>query len=368
MQQADLDRWHMARAITLAAQGNGAVEPNPPVGCLIVRGAETIGEGWHRRFGGAHAEIEALRVAGSRARGGTLYVTLEPCCHHGKTPPCTDAIVESGVVRVVAAMRDVFPAVRGRGLEILRQAGIEVVCGVLEDQAARLLAPYAKRVTAGVPWVIAKWAMTLDGKIASRTADARWISSPPARELVHRWRGQVDAIVVGRGTVLADDPQLTARPPGSRVPLRVALDSHAALPLTSQLVKTARQTPLMVVAGPHAPAAKCAALEKAGAEVLHCQSEEYAGRWGELLAELGRRQHTNVLVEGGSQTLGTLLEQRLLDEARVFVAPRLLGGRAAVTPVAGLGAEKVADALALVDPVWQPCGDDLLLIGRVRKD
>lgn len=367
MNQADLDRWHMARAIALAGQGHGSVEPNPQVGCLIARGAEIIGEGWHRRFGGPHAEVEALALAGPRARGATLYVTLEPCCHHGKTPPCTDAILAAGVARVVVAMADPFPAVRGKGLESLRQAGLEVECGVLEESSAALNAAYLKRLATGRPWVIAKWAMTLDGKIASRSADARWISSPAARELVHQWRGMMDAVVVGQGTVRADDPLLTARPPGARVALRVALDSQAALPLESQLVQTARQTPLMIVAGPQAPADRCAALRSAGAEVWVCRGESYADRWAELLDELGRRQLTNVLVEGGGQTLGTLFENQLVDEVRVFVAPRVLGGQAAVSPVAGLGAEKIADALRLVEPRWQPCGDDLLLVGRVAR-
>lgn len=365
MQQADLDRWHMARAIALAAQGQGAVEPNPQVGCLIVRGAEIIGEGWHRRYGGPHAEIEALQVAGPRARGATLYVTLEPCCHHGKTPPCVDAILASGARRVVAAMADPNPLVGGQGLARLREAGLDVVCGVLEAEASRLMAPYVKLLSTGKPWVIAKWAMTLDGKIASRTADARWISSPPSRALVHKWRGEIDAIIVGRGTVVADDPLLTARPSGARVPLRVALDSRAALSLETKLVQTAWQTPLLVVVGPQASADRCQALRRAGAEVLTCRSEAQADRWDELLTELGRRRHTNVMVEGGGQTLGTLFERRSADEVRVFVAPRLLGGETAVTPVAGCGPEKIADALRLIDARWQPSGDDLLLTGRI---
>ncbi|MFZ5831242.1 MAG: bifunctional diaminohydroxyphosphoribosylaminopyrimidine deaminase/5-amino-6-(5-phosphoribosylamino)uracil reductase RibD, partial [Planctomycetota bacterium] len=210
----DLDPWHMRRALELAAEGEGYVEPNPMVGCVIAQGAETLGEGWHRRFGGPHAEIEALRIAGPRAAGATMFVTLEPCCHFGKTPPCTRAVVDAGIRRVVVAIGDPFPAVAGGGLAELRAAGIETTIGVLEAEAAELVAPYLKLLRTGLPWVIAKWAMTLDGKIATHTGVSRWISGPESRAVVHRLRGRVDAIVVGRQTAAIDDPQLTARPPG----------------------------------------------------------------------------------------------------------------------------------------------------------
>ena len=196
----------MQRALELAAQGQGFVEPNPMVGCVIARGAEIVGEGWHRRFGQAHAEIEALYIAGSRARGATLYVTLEPCCHQGKTPPCTRAVLAAGVARVVAAMADPFPQVAGGGLAELRAAGIEVQTGILENEARKLNAPYLKLLSTGRPWVVAKWAMTLDGKIAARSGDSRWISSPASRQLVHQLRGRMDAIIVGRGTAATEIP------------------------------------------------------------------------------------------------------------------------------------------------------------------
>ena len=233
------DLWHMRRALELAAQGQGAVEPNPMVGCVIARGAEILGEGWHRRFGGAHAEVEALKLAGERARGATVYVTLEPCCHHGKTPPCTRAILDAGVARVVAAMPDPFPQVAGGGLAELRAAGIEVQSGVLEEEARKLNAPYLKLLSTGRPWIIAKWAMTLDGKIATAAGDSRWISCLDSRSIVHQLRGRVDAIVVGRGTAAADDPLLTARPPGPRTAMRIVVDTRASLSPQSQLVRTA---------------------------------------------------------------------------------------------------------------------------------
>ena len=242
------------------------------VGCLVARGAEIVGEGWHRRFGQAHAEIEALRIAGARARDATLYVTLEPCCHEGKTPPCTRAVLAAGVARVVAAMADPFPKVAGGGLAKIRAAGVEVECGVLEDEARRLNAPYLKLLSTGRPWIIAKWAMTLDGKIAARTGDSRWISSRASRELVHQLRGRMDAIIVGRGTAEADDPQLTARPPGARTAARVVVDTRASLSLQSRFARTARETPVLVAVGPEAAHIQRDALQAAGCEILVCRA------------------------------------------------------------------------------------------------
>ncbi|HTU24438.1 MAG TPA: bifunctional diaminohydroxyphosphoribosylaminopyrimidine deaminase/5-amino-6-(5-phosphoribosylamino)uracil reductase RibD, partial [Pirellulales bacterium] len=214
--QEEFDVWHMARALELAARGLGRVEPNPLVGCTIVNQGDVVGEGWHGQFGGPHAEIEALRVAGPHAAGATMYVTLEPCAHFGKTPPCTQAIVAAGIRRVVAATVDPFPAVGGQGLTELREAGIEVSVGQSAEEARRLNAPYFKLVETGRPWLIAKWAMTLDGKIATRSGASRWISSRDSRQIVHALRGRVDAVLVGIGTALADDPLLTARPAGPR--------------------------------------------------------------------------------------------------------------------------------------------------------
>jgi diaminohydroxyphosphoribosylaminopyrimidine deaminase/5-amino-6-(5-phosphoribosylamino)uracil reductase len=357
----DLDRWHMARAIELAARGQGAVEPNPMVGCVVAEGAEIIGEGWHRGYGGPHAEVEALAVAGRRARGATLYVTLEPCCHHGKTPPCTDAVLAAGIRRVVVAAADPFPAVAGQGLKTLQQAGVAVEVGLLEAEARRLNAPYLKRLTTDRPWIIAKWAMTLDGKIASHTGDSRWISAPQSRAIVHQLRGRVDAIVVGRRTAEVDDPLLTARPAGPRTATRVVVDSHGKLSGASQLVKTARQTPLVIAAGEQITAADRDRLEAAGCEVLICPGQTHAQRLDALLSELGRRRLTNVLVEGGGELLGSLLDARAIDEVHVFVAPKLLGGSTAPTPIAGRGREKIADAIACADANWRVLDGDLYL-------
>jgi len=349
--------------------GQGHVEPNPMVGCVIVQGAEIIGEGWHRRFGDAHAEVEALRIAGQRAKGATMLVTLEPCCHHGKTPPCTDAIVAAQIRRLVVAQQDPFPAVAGGGLAQLRAAGIEVEVGLLEEETRAVNAPYLKLLATGRPWVLAKWAMTLDGRTATRTGSSQWISGEDSRRLAHGLRGRVDAIVIGRETARTDNPMLTARPPGPRTATRVVVDTRATLASGSQLVRTAREVPLMVAVGPTAPESERRRLEQAGCEVLVCPSETHAGRLDQLLAELGQRRMTNVLVEGGGQLLGTLLDNGQIDEVHVFVAPKLLGGENARSPIEGEGIAQVAQAIPIENPQWQQIGEDLYLSGRlVRRD
>ncbi len=367
MSPEEIDLWHMRRALELAAQGEGYVEPNPMVGCVIAHGAEIIGEGWHRRFGGAHAEVEALRMAGSRAAGATMYVTLEPCCHYGKTPPCTEAIIAAGIRRVVAATTDPFPAVSGGGLRRLREAGLQVSAGLLATEAERLMAPYIKLLTTGRPWVIAKWAMTLDGKLFARDGGSRWISGERSRAAVHRLRGRVDAIVVGRGTAVRDDPLLTARPPGPRVATRIVLDSRGRLPSESQLVRTARQFPVIVAIGPECPAAECHRLEQSGCEVFVCQGQGHVERLHALLVELGNRRLTNVLFEGGAEVFGALLDGRLIDEVHVFIAPKLLGGATAGSPVAGQGIETVANALPLETPVVEQFEGDVYLRARALR-
>ena len=382
MQQREIDLWHIRRALELAQRGQGFVEPNPMVGCVIAQGAEIIGEGWHRRFGQAHAEVEALQMAGDRAAGGTLYVTLEPCCHHGKTPPCTEAVVASGVRRVVVAMRDPFPQVQGGGIAALRAAGIAVEVGLLEAEAARLNVPYLKLVETGRPWIIAKWAMTLDGKIATHTGQSRWISNPQSREIVHTLRGRVDAVMIGRGTAERDDRLLTARPgtvpivvstktglspSASAVPrtaARVVLDTQASLSSDSQLVRTAGQSPVLVAVGNEATAANCARLRDAGCEVFICDGETHAARLDTLLAEFGRRRWTNVMVEGGGRLLGSLLDARAIDEVHVFIAPKLVGGASAVTAVAGRGIADMSAALCLESPQVRQLDGDVYITAR----
>jgi diaminohydroxyphosphoribosylaminopyrimidine deaminase / 5-amino-6-(5-phosphoribosylamino)uracil reductase len=367
MQPAEIETWHMRRALELAQQGRGHVEPNPMVGCVIARGAEIVGEGWHRRFGGDHAEIEALRIAGPRAAGATLLVTLEPCCHQGKTPPCSRALVAAGIRRVVAAARDPFPRVDGGGLAELQAAGIDVEVGLLESEARQLNAPYFKLLATGRPWVLAKWAMSLDGKTATRSGASRWISGEDSRCVAHALRGRVDAILVGRETAHRDDPMLTARPPGPRTALRIVADSQASLPSSSQLVATAREIPVLVAVGSRAPATECGRLRQAGCEVLVCDADDHAGRAGQLLEELGRRRLTNILVEGGGRLAGSLADLGQIDEVHVFIAAKLIGGQSAPTPLAGEGIEQMAQALSVADGQWRQLGADLYFSGQIGR-
>ena len=342
----DDDLFWMRRALAEAERGRGLVEPNPMVGAALVRDGRLIGVGHHEKFGGPHAEIHALARAGELARGATLYVTLEPCSHFGKTPPCTDAVLSAGVSRVVVGMRDPFPKVAGRGLARLRGAGVAVEVGLEAEPVRRLNAPYLKRLVTGLPYVTAKWAMTLDGKIATSTGDSRWISGPRSRALVHELRGRMDAIAVGVGTALTDDPMLTARPSGPRTPRRVVLDGSARLPLESMLVKTAREVPVLVAVNESAPPERLRALAAAGCEI---RSFPGAGLLpiARLLEVLGGYEVTNLLVEGGSRVLGSFLDARQIDAVDVFLAPILEGGCHGLTPVRGSGVSKMAEALHL---------------------
>jgi diaminohydroxyphosphoribosylaminopyrimidine deaminase/5-amino-6-(5-phosphoribosylamino)uracil reductase len=371
MEWSRFDVAAMQRAIELARRGEGHVEPNPMVGAVVAAAGSVVGEGFHTRFGGPHAEVEALAAAGAAARGATLYVTLEPCCHHGKTPPCTEAVVAAGIARVVIAARDPFPAVNGGGIAALRAAGIAVEAGLCEREATRLTAPFRKLVEQKKPWVIAKWAMSLDGRMATASGESRWISSAESREIVHRLRGRVDAIVVGIGTALADDPLLTVRPGDGikppRQPLRIVLDSLSRLPLASRLVQTARTHPLLVAVGPDAPADRREALAAAGCEVWAGGERDPCVRLAALFVELGRRQFTNVLVEGGSGLLGSLFDLGAADEVWAFIAPKIVGGAAAPAPIGGRGIAGMADAAGIeIEEIARP-GGDLFVRGLVAR-
>ena len=352
----------MRHALLLAGRGRGRVEPNPLVGAVVLDATgHAVGEGWHQQFGGPHAEVHALAAAGDRARGGTLVVTLEPCCHWGKTPPCTDAVLRAGVRRVVAAMADPFPKVAGGGLQLLREAGVAVEVGLLEAEARRLNAPYLKLLRTGRPWVHLKWAMTLDGKIATGTGDSRWISGEESRRRVHELRGRMDAVIVGRGTVAADDPLLTARPPGPRAAARVVLTASGELPERCQLRATAREVPVIVFTGA-GNEGKLAGWAADGAEVVALAVGDNGVSIDAVLADLGRRRMTNVLVEGGAGVHGAFLDARAADEVHVFVAPKLAGG-AGPGPVDGRGADRIADALALTAFTATASGEDVYLHG-----
>lgn len=363
------DEEFMRRALVLAARGRGFVEPNPMVGCVLVRDGRIVAEGWHRRFGGAHAEVEALRRARGTTHGLTAYVSLEPCCHHGKTPPCTDALLAAGVGRVVAAMRDPNPRVAGRGLARLRRAGVRIAVGVLEDEARRLNAPFVQWMTTRRPWVILKWAQSIDGKIATRSGDTRWISDAVMRGHAHQVRARVDAIVVGVGTVLADDPLLTARDvPRRRVARRVVLDTHLRTPLLSRLVRTAREAPTWIFCGRAAPRRRMAALRDKGVIVLPVRSDRDGIDLDDVLQALGGAECTNVLVEGGGRLLGRCVDAGIGDELNVYLAPLLIGGADAPGALQARGPARLADAVRLGgDAALRRLGSGWLLEARLTR-
>ncbi len=363
--RAENDATFMQAALRLAERGRGKVEPNPMVGCVIVRSGRVIGSGWHKQFGKPHAEVNAVTDAGGRINGATVYVTLEPCSHTGKTPPCADLLIKHKPKRVVVATRDPFLKVAGRGIRKLRRAGIDVEVGLLGDEARALNAPLFKLIQTGLPWVIAKWAMTLDGKIATKTGDSQWISSPEARKFAHRIRGQVDAVVVGIGTALADDPELTCRLARGRDPRRVVVDSMARLPLGSKLVRSAREVPVVVAVSAKAPARRTEALMRRGCSVVAFPAKRGRIDVTKLLKWLGSMQATNVLVEGGGEILGSFADAGHIDEVMAFVGPKIVGGPGK-PPVLGGGVSKLGDALQLGELAAKKLGDTILLRGRVR--
>ncbi len=356
------DERHMRRALALAERGRGFAEPNPMVGAVVLDACGTVvGEGWHERFGGPHAEVNAFATAGGAVRGGTVFVTLEPCCHHGKTPPCTEAVLKSGVGRVVVAMRDPFPAVAGGGLQILRDNGLTVDVGQCGAEAARLNAPYLTLLRKHRPWVVAKWAMSLDGRLATRTGDSKWISNERSRAKVHELRGRVDAILVGRGTLIADDPLLTARPPGARTASRIVVSASGELPESCHLLSTVDTAPV-IVATTRAGAYKLNGWS--GTEVLVIDGPLIPG----LLAELGRRRMTNILVEGGAGLLGSFRDAGVIDEVHAFVAPNLIGGVNALSPVAGTGIAGIADGEPFGDSTVEMLDGDVWIVARRTRD
>ncbi|MHC4696325.1 MAG: bifunctional diaminohydroxyphosphoribosylaminopyrimidine deaminase/5-amino-6-(5-phosphoribosylamino)uracil reductase RibD [Planctomycetota bacterium] len=349
----DFDVRMMKRAIALARRGEGRVEPNPMVGCVVAKKDRIIGEGYHRRFGGPHAEIEALRCCVQTPRGATVYVSLEPCCHQNKTPPCTKALTEAGVARVVIALRDPNPAVHGGGIRRLRAAGIAVQVGLLADESAEILAPFLTRIRLGRPYIIAKWAQSLDGKLATHTGHSQWISCEASRRGVHRLRARVDAILVGSQTVVVDNPMLTARNvPIRRRALRAVLDGRLRTPQRCHLVDTAREFPTLVITSPKsAQTAKAKRLMRKGIDIVTCRTRASSCEnplshllLRECLAELAKRDVTNLLVEGGPTLLTAFFTAGLVDEALVFTAPTLIGGAEAPTAVAGRGVKTVDDA------------------------
>jgi diaminohydroxyphosphoribosylaminopyrimidine deaminase/5-amino-6-(5-phosphoribosylamino)uracil reductase len=355
----------MKLALKLAARGAGWVSPNPMVGAVVIKGGKVVGRGYHRRAGEPHAEVEALREAGAAARGADLYVTLEPCNHQGKTPPCTQAILAAGVGRVVIATRDPNPRVSGGGADFLAAQGVAVAVGLLAAEARRLNEAWFHFVETGRPWVIAKAACSLDGRIATVGGESQWLTGPAARTLGHRLRHRVDAIVVGIGTVLADDPQLTTRLPRGRGkdPIRVVLDSRLRLPLTARMLHLDSAAPTWAATTNQAPPDMRRALEETGAQVLVLPGDAGRVSLPALLAELGARQVQSLLVEGGAETLGTFFDQRLVNQFYFFYAPKILGGQKAPGAVGGRGVIHLGEAHIVRDLRVRRVGGDLLVSG-----
>jgi len=358
-----IDVQYMQQALALARGGLGLVSPNPLVGCVIVQAGAVVGRGYHQRFGGPHAEVHALQEAGSQARGAVLYVNLEPCSHTGKTPPCADAVIQSGVSRVVAALRDPNPRVNGRGLSRLEAAGIAVTVGVCEAEARKLNEVFIKYTTTRCPFVTLKSAITLDGKIATRTGASQWITGELARQEGHRLRHAADAILVGIGTVLQDDPQLTTRLPDQQGanPLRVIVDSTLRVPLQAQVTDVASDRRTLIVTTARAPVAHSEALRTRGVEVV-CLPAYDDGRVDleALCRYLGERGVASVLVEGGATLSATLLRRRLVDKVLLFVAPKIIGGDG-ISMVGPCGVETMEQVIHLRDVVSQCLGNDVLL-------
>ena len=374
MQRTDTDHTHLTRAIELAQQGLGRVSPNPLVGAVVVGDGDVVlGEGWHQAYGGPHAEVEAIRACGGAdLRGATMYVSLEPCCHHGRQPPCTDAILEAGIGRVVVASDDPTEKASGRGLGILRDEGVQVdvAGGELAGKARLLNQPFRKRARTGRPWVLFKSAMSLDGKVATQTGDSKWISGEDSRLRTHRWRSEADAVAVGIGTALADDPQLTARVDGvHRQPRRVVFDSTARLPLGSQLVAGTAELPLVVVVSRAAPRSATDALERAGVEVIVATGENEPARVRSALDQLGALDPpvSSVLLEGGPHLAGAFLDADEIDEVRLFIAPLLLGGRTARDPLEGEAVERISEAVRALTLECESFADDVLISARLKE-
>lgn len=365
---APREREALARARDLARNARGRVSPNPLVGAVVLRGDEAVGEGWHEGPGLPHAEVMALRAAGDRARGATVVCTLEPCSHVGRTPPCTDALIAAGVARVVVGCLDPLERTRRRGVEVLRDAGVEVALAGGDDERAcrEMNDAFITAAVRGRPLVTLKMATSLDGRVATVTGESRWISGAGSRALVHRWRADHDAVAVGIGTALADDPLLTVRGVEGpvRPPARVVLDTHARLPLGSALVRTAAEVPVVVVCGTTAPADRVAALREAGVDVVAVPGEPVDP--DAALGALAGRGIQSVFVEGGADLADALVRAGAVDVVRWFVAPILIGGREAPAGLGGAGVSRLADAARLADVTVERVGEDVLVSGRLR--
>lgn len=362
---ASLDNYYMKMALELARRARGQTSPNPMVGAVVVRDGRIVGEGYHIKAGNPHAEVVAIKSAGERAKGSTLYVSLEPCCHYGRTGPCTEAILAAGIRRVVVAMTDPNPLVAGQGVSFLKQRGLEVTEGILEKEAGTLNEVFVKYITTRHPFVVLKAAMSLDGKIATSAGESKWITGPQARWAGHHLRHWYDAIMVGINTVLSDDPSLTARLPGEKGndPVRVIVDSMARTPLKARILNQLSNSCTIVVVTEKAPYARIADLKKAGAEVLVVTGDTQRVSLPALMKELGLRGITSVLIEGGGEVNASALAGGIVDKIVWFIAPKIIGGREAPGPVGGQGVCRLAEASLIERLTVARCGDDICLEG-----
>lgn len=354
-------------ALRLARRGWGRTSPNPMVGALVVRKGIVVGQGFHQKAGGPHAERMALAAAGDKAKGATLYLNLEPCNHFGRTPPCTHAILEKGIKRVVFGMTDPNPTVKGGGAVFLRSRGIEVVPGVLEEECRRLNEVFIKWITTGLPFVLLKSAISLDGRIATHTGDSKWISNEPSRGLVHRLRNRMDGIVVGIGTVLKDDPQLTVRLTRGKIkdPLRIIIDPHLRISPRARILEGPQKT--LVVSGDRAAISKKQALEEKGVEVLSLPEKEGHVSLYDLMGLLGRKGITSLLVEGGSEIYSSFLKEKQVDKLILFIAPLLIGGKKAKGMIGGIGAATISEAIRLKEMKVTSWSGDILVEAYPEK-
>lgn len=365
------DLQYMKEALRLAAKANGHASPNPMVGAVVVKDGRIVGKGFHEAAGKPHAEVNALRDAGDAARGATLYVTLEPCNHFGRTPPCTRAVLEAGISRVVVGMSDPNPQVTGGGAQTLREHAIEVVEGVLERECRLLNQAFIKRITTGLPYVTLKSAATLDGRIATRSGDSKWITNEKSRRFAHILRCTLDAILVGIETVMNDDPTLTARirrNPPCHQPLRIVLDSRLRIPTHSILARTAKDVPVWVACGSEAPVEKEAQLLDLGVHVVRLPGSHGGLGLQPLLQELGRNLVNSLLVEGGGRVLGSFISAGLADDFHFFYAPKILGDPSGIPMISGDSKARMADSPVVYDMKVKRFGDDVLLSGRFHKD
>ena len=360
-----MDETYMRRALALAEKGRGFVSPNPLVGAVLVKDGRVIGEGWHQKAGGPHAEVYAVRSAAEPVRGATAYVTLEPCSHQGRTPPCADLLIREGVARVVVGCLDPNPAVAGAGVQKLRDAGISVTCGVMEDECRALNPIFFHYITHKTPFVVLKTAMSLDGKIAAVSGESQWITGEASRADVQELRHALKGILVGVGTVLQDDPRLTCRKEGGVSPVRIVVDSHLRTPLSARVLQDLDKAPTWFAAVPDAAPEKQEALRQKGARVLLCRERGGRVDLQDLMKQLGAREIDSLLLEGGGEIHASALEQGIVHRVIAYIAPKILGGKDAKTPVEGKGFFHLADACRLRHMRAQPIGEDIKIVADV---